>query len=66
VPEVVSVMGHDNSAIAELSIPPLTTIGFTSRDLTERLIASVVSVLQGGPVLEPVSLVAEVVVRGSA
>ena len=45
VPEAVRVMGHDNSAIAELTISPLTTVGFTSSDLTERLITNVVSVL---------------------
>ena len=66
VPESVSVIGHDNSMIAELCNPPLTTIGSTSSNITGRLIANVVSVLQGGPVLEAIPLHAEVVVRASA
>ncbi|GHO65377.1 LacI family transcriptional regulator [Ktedonobacter sp. SOSP1-52] len=66
VPEAVSVIGHDNTMIAELSIPPLTTIGLENPNLTEHLIASVVSVCQGGPVLETGTLQAKVVVRASA
>jgi DNA-binding LacI/PurR family transcriptional regulator len=48
VPEAISVIGHDNTMIAELSNPPLTTIGLDNPDLAERLIASVLSVCQGG------------------
>src|SRR5262249_23320774 len=66
VPEAVSVIGHDNTMIAELSIPPLTTIHLENPNLTERWIASVVSVCQGGPVLETGTLQAKVVVRASA
>ncbi|HJT56940.1 MAG TPA: LacI family DNA-binding transcriptional regulator [Ktedonobacteraceae bacterium] len=66
VPEQVSVIGHDDIPMAQLSVPPLTTIGIEASDLLERLIASVVSVCQGGPVLEPPPLKARVVVRGSA
>lgn len=66
VPEAVSVIGHDNSPLSEFTSPPLTTIGVTSLDLSERLIASVISILQGGPVLETISLSAEVIVRASA
>jgi hypothetical protein len=47
VPDAVRVIGHDNMMIAELSIPPLTTIGLETPDLVERLIASVLSVCQG-------------------
>jgi LacI family asc operon transcriptional repressor len=65
VPKDVSVIGHDNSPLSEFTIPPLTTIGVTSLDLAERLTASVISILQGGPVLETISLSAEVVVRAS-
>jgi DNA-binding LacI/PurR family transcriptional regulator len=66
VPDAVSVMGHDNTMIAELSIPPLTTIGVEAPDMVERLIASVLSVCQGGPILDIPALQAKVVVRGSA
>ncbi len=66
VPEAVSVIGHDNTPLSEFTVPPLTTIGVTSLDLSERLIAGVISILQDGPVLETISLLAEVVVRASA
>jgi DNA-binding LacI/PurR family transcriptional regulator len=66
VPKDVSVIGHDNTPLSEFTTPPLTTIGVTSLDLSERLIAGVISILQGGPVLETISLSAEVVVRDSA
>lgn len=66
VPEAVSVIGHDNTMIAELCIPPLTTIGLDNLDLAERLIASVLSVCQGGPVLEIGLLRPKVIVRDSA
>ncbi len=65
VPEAVSIIGHDNTQLSEFTIPPLTTIGVTSLDLSERLIAGVISILQDGPVLETISLRAEVVVRAS-
>lgn len=44
--DAMHVIGHDNTMIAELSIPPLTTIGLETPDLVERLIASVLSVCQ--------------------
>jgi len=66
VPGAVSVIGHDDTMIAELSIPPLTTIGAATPDLAERLIASVLSVCQGGPVLEIGPLQQKVIVRASA
>jgi DNA-binding LacI/PurR family transcriptional regulator len=67
VPEAVSVIGQDNTIIGELSIPPLTTVGLETSDLVERLIASVLSVCQGGSVLDiPSSLGAKVIVRTSA
>jgi DNA-binding LacI/PurR family transcriptional regulator len=66
VPDQVSVIGHDDIPMAQLSVPPLTTIGIEASDLVKRLIASVVSVCQGGAVLEPPTLKARVVVRGSA
>jgi DNA-binding LacI/PurR family transcriptional regulator len=44
VPDAVLVIGHNKTMIAELSIPPLTTIGRETPDLVERLIASVLSV----------------------
>ena len=66
VPEEVSVIGHDNTLLAELSIPPMTTIGIEGEEVGERLIASVVSVCQGGPVLQTGSLRAKVTVRVSA
>ena len=66
VPKAVSVIGHDNTRIAELSNPPITTIGNETSALLEQLIASVISVCQGGPVLEVVTPEAKVIVRGSA
>jgi len=62
----VSVIDHDNTLIAELSNPALTTIGVVASDMGQRLIASVLSVLQGGPVLETVMPAAKVFVRASA
>ena len=47
VPEAVSVIGHDNTLISELSNPALTTIGVEASDLGQRLTASVLSVCQG-------------------
>jgi len=66
VPDEVSVIDHDNTLIAELSNPALTTIGVVASDMGQRLIASVLSVLQGGPVLETVMPAAKVFVRASA
>jgi DNA-binding LacI/PurR family transcriptional regulator len=66
VPEAVSVIGQDNTMMAELSNPALTTIDFDSPDLTERLIESVLSVCQGGPVLDIGPVRPKVIVRASA
>lgn len=66
VPEAVSVIGQDDTMMAELSNPALTTVGFDSPDLTERLIASVLSVCQGGPVLDIGPMRPKVIVRASA
>jgi hypothetical protein len=65
VPEAVSVIGHDNIPMAELSIPALTTTGLESPDSAERLIASVLSVCQGA-VLEIGPMRPKVIVRASA
>jgi DNA-binding LacI/PurR family transcriptional regulator len=68
VPAEVSVVGHDNTRIAELSNPPLTSIGSEARgDVAEQLIASVISLCQGKPASEVVALGApKVFVRASA
>jgi DNA-binding LacI/PurR family transcriptional regulator len=66
VPDEVSVIGHDNTLIADLSNPALTTIGIAASDLGQQLIASVLSVCQGGPVLETVIPEPKVFVRASA
>jgi DNA-binding LacI/PurR family transcriptional regulator len=63
--EAVSVIGHDNISMAELSIPALTTTGLESQDSAERLIASVLSVYQGA-VLEIDPVRPKVIVRASA
>lgn len=65
VPEAVSVIGHDDTMIAELSIPPLTTVSLEQPDLTEALIASVLSICQGGPAREIGPLRPKVIVRAS-
>jgi DNA-binding LacI/PurR family transcriptional regulator len=66
VPDVVGVIGHDNTRVAELSIPALTTIGLDNLDLAEQLIASVLSVCQGGPALRIGPLRLKVIMRSSA
>jgi DNA-binding LacI/PurR family transcriptional regulator len=67
VPEAVSVIGQDNSMIAELTIPALTTISMEGPDQAQSLIASIISVCQGGdPVPETGSMQAKVIVRASA
>jgi DNA-binding LacI/PurR family transcriptional regulator len=68
VPEAVSVIGQDNTMIAELSIPPLTTITLRGPEQAQSLIASIVSVCQGGSplVLEIGNMQAKVIVRASA
>ena len=66
VPDEVSVIGHDNTLIADLSNPALTTVGAVASDLGQRLTASVLSVCQGGPVLETIMPDAKVIVRKSA
>lgn len=65
VPGQVRVIGHDNTGIAELSIPPLTTIGLETPDFGQRLIASVMSVCQGGPILDSGTFRAKVIVRST-
>jgi DNA-binding LacI/PurR family transcriptional regulator len=66
VPQAVSVISHDNTRIAELCNPPLTSIGNETSELLDQLIASVTSVCQGGPVLEIITPEAKVNVRASA
>lgn len=66
VPKDVAVIGHDDTIIAQMSIPPLTTVGIENPNLTDRLIKSVLSVCQGGPVLEVGTLQPKLVVRESA
>jgi DNA-binding LacI/PurR family transcriptional regulator len=66
VPADVAVIGYDTTMIADLSIPPLTTIGLEGTDLADRLVESVLSVCRGGPVLEVGTLQAKLVVRESA
>jgi DNA-binding LacI/PurR family transcriptional regulator len=66
VPDVVSVIGHDNTMVGELSNPPLTTISLVEPEMIEQLIASVISVCQGGPVLESITPDEKVIVRASA
>ena len=52
--------------VAKLSLAPLTATWLETPGLVERLIASVLSVCQGGPVLEIGTLNANVIVRASA
>ena len=66
VPEAVTVIAHDNIPLAEMSIPPLTTVCQETLDFAERLIASGISVCQGGSVLDTSVFNAKVVVRASA
>jgi DNA-binding LacI/PurR family transcriptional regulator len=67
VPEAVSVIGQDNSMIAELTIPALTTITMEGPDQAQSLIGSILSACQGGdPVPEIGSMQAKVIVRASA
>jgi LacI family transcriptional regulator, galactose operon repressor len=67
VPSEVSVIGQDNSMVAEMSIPPLTTIAMEGEgpDDAQCLIASIVSVCQGGPVPHIGSLWPRVIVRAT-
>jgi DNA-binding LacI/PurR family transcriptional regulator len=41
VPEDVSVVGFDDSALARVTMPPLTTVGVNYRDLCTRMLESV-------------------------
>lgn len=66
IPEQVAIIGHDNIRMAELSNPSLTTIGVESPDFSESLIASVISVIQGQPVLEVPMLRPKLIKRFSA
>lgn len=66
VPDAVRVFGHDNTLLADLSNPSLTSMALVTPDLAERLIANVVSVCQGGPVLDTGTPQATVVGRASA
>jgi hypothetical protein len=67
VPEAVSVIGHDNTKIAELSNPQLTSVGMESPDLDEQLIASFISLCLGKPASQIVALSApKVFARASA
>ena len=52
VPQAVCAIGHDNTMIAELSNPLLTSIGLDTPDLTESLTAFVLPVCQGGSVVK--------------
>lgn len=66
VPEDVAVIGHDDTMIAKLSNPPLTTIGIENTNLTDQLIESVLSVCRGGPILDVGALQPKLIVRASA
>jgi hypothetical protein len=63
VPEAVSIISLDSTMVAKLSIALFTATGLEAPGLVERLIARVLSVCQGGSVLETGTLNAKVIVR---
>lgn len=65
VPDEVSVIGHDNTMIAELSVPSLTSVGMQTDLLTNYLIESVLALCQGGTIKEFPGFEPEVIERAS-
>jgi LacI family transcriptional regulator len=48
VPEEISVIGYDNTLIAQMSIPPLTTIAQPLHEMGEKAMEKVLEILENG------------------
>lgn len=65
IPEDMAVVGFDDSQMAKLTRPPLTTILSTATGLAETAVEMLTALLRGDPV-DPVVLPTELIRRGSA
>ncbi len=52
IPEDLSVVGFDNAPLAEISIPPLTTVEQKARELGRQAVASLLAALASKPVTD--------------
>ncbi len=52
IPEVLSVVGFDNTPVTEISIPPLTTVEQKTQDLGRQAVASLLAALASKPVTD--------------
>jgi DNA-binding LacI/PurR family transcriptional regulator len=66
IPESVAVIGSDDIPLAQLSIPPLTTIAFNNRQFLDLLIENIVLTSNGESPREVPPIPLSVVVRASA
>ncbi len=64
IPKQLSVMGFDNVPVAEISIPPLTTVEQRTYELGRLAVASVLNALEAKPVTD-IFLRGELIVRAS-
>lgn len=66
VPEDIRVIGFDDSAMAEDSYPPLTTITNPARAMTAEATRLLLSLIKGEEVEQPIVLTPRVLTRGSS
>lgn len=65
VPEQVGVVGFDDVPLAEHTSPPLTTVRQAADEQARVMVRTLLTLIGGGPVAEPVVLPTELVVRSS-
>jgi len=64
IPQDLSVIGFDNLPIAEISIPPLTTVEQRAEELGQQAVALLLAALEGKPATD-IILRGELIVRAS-
>ncbi|WP_154793126.1 LacI family DNA-binding transcriptional regulator [Occultella kanbiaonis] len=66
IPTDIAVVGMDNLELATRTRPPLTTVVNPVDEMATQAVAMLLAQLEGGPILEPVTMPTELVVRESA
>ena len=65
VPEDLSVIGFDNTILAEMTAPPLTTISQPIREMGRRVVELLIDEIQGKKNKSKIILSPELVIRHS-
>lgn len=65
VPQDVSITGFDDLELAQIAIPPLTTVHVPHREMGRRAALALVNLVKEGKQIETAELAAQVVIRGT-